>query len=135
MSELLKGFYTVLMRDPPRIQVQWDRITQENFDRVEVAWWCIGDHGAENVSRWIDSSQYLIAVKPSKTYMIAAQAHFTASPITGVVGHYSTEWAWGVVKMPQEDKPQYTNLGQVTVIDTPRGPAILLDELWEACGQ
>lgn len=134
MFELLKGFCTVLMDAPPRIVMQWDRITQSDFDRVEVAWWCIGDHEAENVSRWIDSSRYLIAVKPSKAYMIAARAHFTARTFAGA-RHYSTEWAYTIVKVPHaETKSQFIDLGELWVTDTPKGPAVLLADLADAFG-
>lgn len=128
MSESLKGFYAVAVA-PNQIRVQWDWITQADFEEVEIVWWCLGQRIVRGPGRVRYSSQLLIPAKLGETYVVAAQAHFTASPITGVVGHCSTEWAWGVVKMPQEDKPQYVDLGQVTVIDTPRGPAILLDKL------
>lgn len=158
MSESLKGFHTVLMRDPPRINVGWDRITQADFNRVEVVWWCLGDHETENVSRWIDSSQFLIDVNPGKTYMIAAQAHFMVDPLTGIAGHYSTKWAYTVVEVPLEE-PQHehwlhlakylkqhtpsasdvikraAHMGWAEVIDTPKGPAILLDDLRDAFSQ
>lgn len=124
MSELLKGFFAVAVA-PNQIRVQWDWITRLGFEGVQIDWWCIGEPVTLTSGLVRYAPYYSIAAKPGKTYVVAAQAHSA--------GHHSIEWAWGVVKMPQDE--QYADLGQVTVIDTPRGPAILLDELWEACGQ
>lgn len=137
MFESLKGFCTALMDDPPRIQVKWDKIIHAGFDGIKIVWWCIGGEATYSTNLLLWVSQYShIPTKSGETYIVAARAHFSTSPHAGITEHYTTKWAYTIVEVPQiEDKPRYTDLGHITVIDTPRGPAILLDELYDVCGQ
>lgn len=126
MSESVKGLSAVALRFPYRIEVAWDQVAHPDFEEVKIVWWCLGAPTTES-SGWLrHSSQFFIDADPGKTYVIAAQIHCRPPYPPG-------SWDYIVIEVPWvEDEPQYTNLGQVTVIDTPRGPAILLDDLRDA---
>lgn len=123
------GFSVAPSRHPtPRLKVSWDPVTHLDYARMEIIWWCIGENKVKSSSvRY--RAWYLIDALPGETYVVAIRAHYMEA------FYLPSPWAYVVVEVPHvEDKSQYTDLGQVTVIDTPRGPAILLDELWKACG-
>lgn len=130
MSESVKRLSAVALRFPYRIEVTWDQITHPDFKGIKIMWWRIGDPITQSAGRLLCSSQYFIDATPGDTYVVAIRAHYMEA------FYLPSPWVSVVVEVPWiEDEPQYPDLGQVTVIDTPRGPAILLDELWEACGQ
>lgn len=95
MSESVKGFSAVAVA-PNQIRVNWDWITQEDFEGVKIVWWCIGESIAESSGLIRYASQFSIPTKPGKGYVVAAMAYFTL--------HYPTSWVFGVVKMPQKEE-------------------------------
>lgn len=120
MSESLKGFCTALIRDPlcSQIKATWDPLAPP-FSGVKIIWWRVGGPVIE--SSWVRQfcTQFLIRAKPGETYIVAARAYYPFS--------YLGPWAYVVVEVPQAEQPRHTC--RLEVIDTPRGPAILLEEL------
>lgn len=123
------GLSAAAVMRPGRIKVSWDPVTHFDFVGMEVAWWRIGKvEAVGSKSRDVRyRAWYFIDALPGETYVVAIRAHY-------MEGFYlPSPWAYAIIEVPRaEDKPQYTNLGQITVIDTPRGPAILLDDLRDA---